>query len=476
MSRLRLDDIENSIEALTGTPVGPLKLTDTRKITQVSENVRFLLREWLETQGVAEHKIPKSDNGLANAYHAGRDWVQRRLIDGDTFGSEARQVSRRMRNAIELSFDEDTNSLLDDKPKTNTDEITFDSLSQVATSTPASAPNSDLEYEINTQRVERAIATSVNAAQSRLASQLSSAVAVETRKQLDMLGLGIKLTTDIQSLAEATATRIISELAPRRVEIKLPNKPIRLLSDEPRHEKFDQALRYLSRRRHVYAVGPAGTGKTKLAEQLADAMETKFYPITPALTKYDWSGYNSATGEYIGTLLREAMENGGFALIDEGDTCAAAALMFLNPALANGYGTFPDKVIRVHPDFRCMICANTYGRGADRQYVGRNPLDAASRNRFVFVEINYDRKLEAQLFGTGPWVQYCWRVRDAIEKLHLQHVCSMRNIELCVEGAECGDDPEEIMQSSLWQGLEPDTIAKIKSIAGDMTRNIREVA
>lgn len=456
--RLDIDDLEAKIYALTGTPVGPLKLTDTRRINlPISDNVQYLLREWLKAQNVPEDRLPKTTIGLIGAYHGGRDWVYRRLANGDTLSQRQTQIYRRAKNAVDLSFDDETNELLDSPSRT------------ISSSTPTQPQNLDLEREINTERVEQTITTSLKQAQDRLASQLGAAVATETRRQLDERSLGTKLTAEIEAIATQVATRTISELTPRRIEIKHPNKPIRLLSDEPRHEKFDQILRYLSRKRHVYGVGPAGTGKTKLAEQLAEALETKFYPITPALTKYDWSGYKSATGEYIGTLLREAMEFGGFALIDEGDTCAAAALMFLNPALANGYGTFPDKVIRVHPDFRCMICANTYGRGADRQYVGRNPLDAASRNRFIFVEINYDRKLEAQLFGTGPWVQYCWRVRDAIEKLHLQHVCSMRNIELCVEGAECGDDPEEIMQSSLWQGLEPDTIAKIKSIVGDMT-------
>jgi cobaltochelatase CobS len=61
--------------------------------------------------------------------------------------------------------------------------------------------------------------------------------------------------------------------------------------------------------------------------------------------------------------------------------------------------TFPDKTVKRHPDFVTVACANTFGGGATSQYVGRNPIDAATLDRFFFVTIPYDEGLEASFIG-----------------------------------------------------------------------------
>lgn len=465
-------EIERDIRVITGKSVGPHPRGSDREsiTTPLDTAVRILIKEWLTSLGVTDTN--KTDIGLTRCYSAGRIWVRKRLVAGDKYTKDDN------RPIIELGgFGQnpllDQNDFGETKPPPLSNEyddsegpVIFPK-PNIPKPTPVHAPGLDsLVFE-----------TRIREATKQLTSQVSEAVRIETARQINALGLGTRLSEEIATLVTTLATKLSTTITldtiknnlPKRIELQLPSKEIRLLSDEPRHEKFGQILRYLSRGRHVYAVGPAGTGKSKLGEQLAEALELDFYPLSPALTRYEASGYQSATGEYIGTHLRRAIEFGGFALIDEGDAWAAAAMLFLNAPLANNYCTFPDKVIAVHPNFRCMIAANTFGRGADRQYVGRNPLDAASRNRFKFVEIGYDRKLEVALFGSGPWVQYCWKVREAIETLRLQHVISMRNIELCVEDAKYGDPMEEILHANIWQGLEPDQIKKITNIAGNIT-------
>jgi cobaltochelatase CobS len=81
------------------------------------------------------------------------------------------------------------------------------------------------------------------------------------------------------------------------------------------------------------------------------------------------------------------------------DSASPNVLTSLNAAIDNGECTFPDKVIPRHPEFICIACANTYGNGADRQYVGRAQLDGATLNRFAKVSIDYDDTLDLALSG-----------------------------------------------------------------------------
>ena len=99
---------------------------------------------------------------------------------------------------------------------------------------------------------------------------------------------------------------------------------------------------------------------------------------------------DSAQGTIVSTEFRKAYENGGLFLFDEIDASMPGAILAFNAALANNFMDFPDKKVPRHKDFYCIAAANTFGSGADRQYVGRNQLDAASLDRFIDV---YKRQL-----------------------------------------------------------------------------------
>lgn len=52
--------------------------------------------------------------------------------------------------------------------------------------------------------------------------------------------------------------------------------------------------------------------------------------------------------------------------------------------MANNVCAFPDKMVKKHKDFIVCASGNTYGTGADRKYVGRLEIDAATLDRFAF--------------------------------------------------------------------------------------------
>ena len=162
------------------------------------------------------------------------------------------------------------------------------------------------------------------------------------------------------------------------------------------HVMLPKVVAALNEGLNVMLVGPAGTGKSTIAEHAAKALEMEFSslslgPTTPTSKLF---GYQDANGNYHGTQFRQRWEFGGVMLIDEYDNGHPGLSAEMNQAWAGTICAFPDGMVKQHPDFRLVTTANTFGRGADRQYVGRNPLDAATLDRFITLEIQVDEALE----------------------------------------------------------------------------------
>lgn len=163
------------------------------------------------------------------------------------------------------------------------------------------------------------------------------------------------------------------------------------------------------------------------------------------------------------TEYREAYEHGGLFLWDELDASSAQALLSFNAGLANGHQDFPDKVVPQHKSFRAVASANTYGNGADRMYIGRNQLDAASLDRFYVVNMDYDETLELALYGRDEWVIYVQKARRAMKALGgIRHVISMRAIQMGLKMKDTGVPLDKMEQACLWRHLQADDVEKIK--------------
>lgn len=143
----------------------------------------------------------------------------------------------------------------------------------------------------------------------------------------------------------------------------------------------------------VFVFGPAGSGKTTLAQTVAQTLGLECYIAGAVQKDFKVLGYKDARGEYQTTPFRQAFEHGGLFLFDEIDASNPQVLLVLNAALANGVCDFPDKTVKAHKDFRFIASANTNGGGATAQYSGRNKLDAASLDRFAVLECDYDDAL-----------------------------------------------------------------------------------
>jgi hypothetical protein len=227
------------------------------------------------------------------------------------------------------------------------------------------------------------------------------------------------------------------------------------------HVQLPVLLQILATKLNVYLVGPAGAGKTYAAIQCAKALGVEFYFTGAVASEFKLTGFIDAQGKIVSTEFRKAFEKGGLFLFDEIDASYPQAVLAFNAALANDYMDFPDKRVERHEKFYCIAAANTYGQGADRQYVGRNQLDAASLDRFVFLDWKYDENLERELAGNQDWSDYVQKIRRCIEALKIRHVVSPR---ASIYGAILlanGIPRETVEQTILWKGLDEVTKNKI---------------
>lgn len=227
------------------------------------------------------------------------------------------------------------------------------------------------------------------------------------------------------------------------------------------HSQLPTLIKILSTGLNVYLVGPAGSGKTHAAIQCAKALDIPFHFTGAVASEFKLTGFIDAQGRIVSTEFRKAFEQGGLFLFDEIDASYPQAVLAFNAALANDYMDFPDKRVQRHEKFFCIAAANTYGQGADRQYVGRNQLDAASLDRFVFMDWKYDEKLETSLAGNEDWSTNVQKVRRFVEENKIRHVVSPRASIFGAKLLSAGLPKEEVEATILWKGMDEATKNKI---------------
>lgn len=249
---------------------------------------------------------------------------------------------------------------------------------------------------------------------------------------------------------------------PVRIEIK-QGSTIRVLPNAHRHAVFADVLAALSVRENVYLVGPAGSGKTTIAAQAAESLELPFYSTGAVGMAYQLQGFINAEGKYMETDLYRAYTGGGVFLFDEIDASSAQALLAFNAIAANDLAAFPCGTVKRHPDFVIIAAANTFGAGADAQYVGRSQLDAATLDRFSFVHMDYDEKLELAISPNDAWTRHVQAFRRAVRDLKLRHVVSPR---ASIKGGKllsAGLDWDRVEQLVLIRNLSPLDVEKVRA-------------
>jgi cobaltochelatase CobS len=248
----------------------------------------------------------------------------------------------------------------------------------------------------------------------------------------------------------------------------------RTISGRP-PRKFERILRLAKARRNILLVGQAGSGKTYAAELVAQALglEFSFISCSAGMSEGHLMGRLLPIGEggkfvYCRSDFVKAYEEGGVFLLDEMDAADSNTMLVINTALANGKMAIPNRpeapVAIKHKDFVCIAAANTFGTGADRQYVGRNQLDESTLDRFRIGQIvmEYDEELEASLCPDSDLRTRLQSYRRRAAEARLRRIISTRFLRDAYFTKQAGDTDAEI-DEALFGGWSNDEINKVKN-------------
>lgn len=252
------------------------------------------------------------------------------------------------------------------------------------------------------------------------------------------------LAVDEAKVRAIAADEVSKAALPRPVELRCNDRVLGTTTGQV-HRQFDELTAMVEEgHRNMLMVGPAGSGKTTLAKNVAEALglEFGFISLSAGVTETHLFGRmlpkDDGTWGYVESVFVRIYRNGGVFLLDEVDAADANVMVSINAALANGSLCNPvtGEVVERHADCYILAAANTWGRGASTEYVGRNALDAATLDRFVMatVSVTYDTDLEANLIGTivpsvesaAEIVAWIGGLRSRIEAARLRRIASTR--------------------------------------------------
>lgn len=180
---------------------------------------------------------------------------------------------------------------------------------------------------------------------------------------------------------------------------------------------------------NIWMVGPAGCGKSTIARNVAKQLNLPYLCIS--------CGIGTSATEFVGykyperesTKFSEYYNKPSVILIDEFTALDPAVAQVCNAALANGEIETTTGLVHRHPECIIIATSNTFGNGADRQYVANNQLDASTIDRFVggIIDVNYSDKFESQY--DEEVVSYVNILRRIIKDEQLRRIASTRMIQ-----------------------------------------------
>ena len=221
---------------------------------------------------------------------------------------------------------------------------------------------------------------------------------------------------------------------------------------------------------NIWMVGPAGCGKSTIARNTAKELDVPYLCISCGIgtSATEFTGYKYPNRE--ATKFAEFYAKKSIILIDEMTALDPSVAQVINAALANNEIETTTGTVLRHPECIIIATSNTFGNGADRQYVANNQLDASTIDRFTgaIIEVNYSNKYESQF--DQEVVNYVRLLRSCIKTNSLRRIASTRMIQAAEKMKKVGMSDWKDLLIINWSDTEKNIVKQyIQS-----TKNINE--
>lgn len=222
---------------------------------------------------------------------------------------------------------------------------------------------------------------------------------------------------------------------------------------------------------NIWMVGPAGCGKSTIARNTAKELDVPYLCISCGIgtSATEFTGYKYPTRE--ATKFAEFYAKKSIILIDEMTALDPSVAQVINAALANGEIETTTGTVLRHPECIIIATSNTFGNGADRQYVANNQLDASTIDRFTgaIIEVNYSVKYESQF--DHEVVDYIYLLRNCIKINSLRRIASTRMIQAAEKMKKVGISDWKDMLIINWSDTEKNIVKQyIQKVEENKTR------
>jgi MoxR-like ATPase len=228
---------------------------------------------------------------------------------------------------------------------------------------------------------------------------------------------------------------------------------------------------------NIWMVGPAGCGKSTIARNIAKELDIPYLCISCGIgtSATEFTGYKYPTRE--ATKFAEFYAKKSLILIDEMTALDPSVAQVINAALANGEIETTTGTVLRHSECIIVATSNTFGNGADRQYVANNQLDASTIDRFTgaIIEVDYSKKYESQFDQEVR--DYIHLLRACIKINSLRRIASTRMIQAAEKMKKIGMSDWKDLLIINWSDTEKKIVGEyVKQVESNRLKRAIDIA
>lgn len=263
----------------------------------------------------------------------------------------------------------------------------------------------------------------------------------------------------------------------RIIEIRVPDKEPKKITGA--HFLFERLVRLVGAGVHVHLWGPAGTGKTTAALQVAEALSrfAEIDTLDRSTFRSMVQGFMSPNGDKVHTSFTRCWTEGKIYVADECDNAPGAVQTLFNSALANNMASLAWGNEQMAKGFGFVSCGNTPFRPT-RNFPDRLPGSGAFMDRLYFMYWPLDRSImrsyanlprqaapRREYWKVSPesWERWIEGVMDYCERAVPTLAVTPRAAIVGIKALSLGESPEEVADALVFRGADSDMRSKVLS-------------